>query len=335
MKKKLLLLVLFCVGLAACESTEAPDNGNPAVTKGERLFILSQGAYPAGEARLDLWNIKKDTFYTNLVSPFGKAGNDLQYINNKVYAVLDNSSKIEVINPDSTAYHTSISFGPGSTPYKILQVSSTEAWVPDIYGKPISIIDLATNTNSASKVDIDSQYSLVLYNKLVYSVGAPGEISAIDPASKTVITSHWLNYNAGQVVVDSVNSTLIVLTNGNYTTTSPKLYFVNPSTLIPTDSITIDNGFVNSIVMANDRLLLLYGDNVKSLDLKTHALTTDALFTKGYYSGYYDASNSYLILGTGIDFQHDDSVDIFDMEQNKLIKTFPVGVGAAAYLIIK
>lgn len=335
MKKNYLLLLLLCVlGLASCESVE--DQG----TK----------------------------------TPLGDAGNDLQYINGKLYAVIDGSDKIVVGTPPgsgerifilnqgafqkkncrldlwdgvsdevktdqftSASDHTTIAFPLGTAPAKIAQISSTEALVPGLYSNQIAVIDLASNTiKSNISLSDTGQYSIALLGGKAYSVGTSGAIIKIDIGSKTVESRQWLNPNAAQVVADSVNNLLLVLTNGNYVDLPAKLYWVNPTTLSAVDSMTVQSpDFINMIVRAGTIAYVLYSDRVMKLDLSTHVLTSLPMFSQGYYSGYYDASKNYLYLGTAIDYQHDDKVDVFDLSTNTLKKTLNVGILPIGYVVVK
>jgi hypothetical protein len=338
MKKNLLLLVLLCVGLAACESTEGPDTGGQSNSKGDRIFILNQGGYNGGNASLSVFNWTKDTLVNDLVKPLGDVGNDLQYINGKLYAALDNSAKIEVINPDSTADHSSIQFPVKSGPAKIVQISSTEALVPELYNNEIAVINLSSNT-IASTISVEAgQYSIAMLGGKAYSASANGKVLKIDPVAKSVLElSPWINGNPSQVVADSQRNVIVLATAGDYVSVPAKIFWLNASTLVPEDSLILSFGSgINVLVPGKDKLYVcLFGERTKVIDLVTHKMDVDPLINKSYFGGYFDASKNLLYMGMVTDYQHDDTVDVFDLGTNSLKKSIVTGVAPCFFTVVR
>ncbi len=333
MKNYLVLLLLACIGLSSCESTDGPNN-NTTTSKGERLFMLSQGRFQTNDARLDIWDLTTDSIISKALYPIGDAGNDLQLINGKLYAVIDGSSKIEIINPDSTNDHKSIQFPVGSTPWKIIPLSSTKALVPCLYEHPTYILNLTSNSIEDS-ITITDQASILEYNNVIYTADEPGAVHILDLNSKTITKSQWLNNYAVQILADSKRNSLLVATAGNFGVTSGKLYWVDPTSLIPTDSVALPSG-PNMMFFAEDKVYLCYFGMAPSVvDLQSHAISTDPMLTESYYSGYYLSDKKYLVLGTAKDAQNEDVVDIFDLSTKSLKKTINAGVLPVAYAYVK
>src|SRR5947209_2206455 len=118
MKNYYLSIVTLAIAavLSSCESSTTPPKSN-AVFTDSTLFILSEGDGGQNNARLDAYSFKKDSLYADIISPLGDVGNDIQLIGKRMYVLLENSSKIFSVNPDSVADRSSISFPPGETPY--------------------------------------------------------------------------------------------------------------------------------------------------------------------------------------------------------------------------
>ncbi|HYM20254.1 MAG TPA: hypothetical protein VEW28_04525 [Candidatus Kapabacteria bacterium] len=336
MKNYLLLLLFSSLALASCESTTQPGN-NSTSGKGDRMFILDQGDFNHHNAHIDAQNWTTNTLTTDLIDPFGDSGNDLQYLNKKLYAVLDNSDKIVVINPDSTADHHSIYFPSGATPGKIVAISSTTAVVTDIYLPTMYVVNLSTDSVIGTfNVGAGQSWLAVLGGKL-FATTESNEIISIDPTLKTVSKEKWIGENPFELAADSINNKLIVMTYGAYSPrTDGKILWVNPSTLSVEDSMSIDtNRYINQLVVAGSKLYVLFGDGVKVIDLASHALTTDPLFAKTYFGGYFDPVDNLLYLGTAKDLQNNDVVDVFDMSTHSLKKTLNVGIAPAFFAPVR
>lgn len=337
MKNSIVSFALIAtLALASCESTT--ENITPGTSsKGDRVFILDEGNFGSSNAHLDVYNWTTDSLHTNIVDPLGDVGNDLQLINGKLYAVLDNSSKVEVINPDSTSDRTSIAFPAGSAPAKIVQISATEALVPELYNAEIAVINLGTNMITSTIPVNGGQYSIAMLGGKAYSASSVGKLFAIDAITKTVIDSTtWLNANPSQVLADSANNALVVVTSGDYKTIPSKIQWVNSTTMQVTDSIVFSTAIgITTIFMGNGSIYVCYfGKNSQVINTITHTISDDPLLTKAYVGGYYDAAKQLLYMGTVSDYQHNDQVDIFDMASKSLKKSLTVGIAPSFFAVI-
>ena len=335
MKNYIAFILLLSVGLVSCESTTDPLKG--ITDKGDRIFILNQGNFMHIDASLDVYNWTTSTLSNNLINPLGDVGNDLQYINGKLYTVLDNSAKIEVINPDSPLVHHSISFPTGSAPWKILAISATEALVSENYTGEMAVVNLTTDAITKTISIGSGQNSLVLIGGNVFATTGSNELVKIDPVLKTVTAQKYIGDSPQQIIVDTARGMLVIRTEGNYfPKTAGKLLFVNPSTMAIVDSIVLDTTtYLNQVVPAGNKAYLLFTNGVKVIDLATHTISTDAIFTKPYYGGYFDASKNLLYLGTAVDFTHNDVVDIFDISTHSLKKTINCGIAPAFFAVVR
>lgn len=330
--------VLLCslVALASCDSTTSGP-ATVGTTSGGRVFILNQGNYTHNNASLDVWTWKDSLISSDLVSPLGDVGNDLQLINGKLYVVLDNSSKIVVVDPDSAAAHTVIQFPPFSAPAKIVKSSATEALVPELYRNEIAVINLASGT-IASTIPVDSgQYSIAMLSGKAYSASASGKVLVIDPATKQITkTSAWIDPNPAQIVADSAHNVLILATSGDYTTTPGKIYWMDPSTLVPTDSIVLPmtSSFNTMFIGGNKAYVCFYVQQPQVIDLGTHSMAADPMLTKNYFGGIYDAASKLLYMGTVSDLIHNDGVDVFDLSSMKLEKSFTAGIAPGFFVVM-
>jgi len=334
MKKHLVFLIITCAAFfSACESTTPASNqplgdvGNdlellngklyivldnsdkivvatPSANTDDRIFILDEGAFGKNNARMDEWDWKDSSLSTNLFTA----------------------------NVTGT-----IAFPAKSAPWKILQISPTEALAAEFYTSDMAVVNLNSNTITSTISVGAGQNSLASLGSTVYATTGANTIVAIDKSQKTITSQKWIGENPMQVIADSSRKKLLVLTSGNYSPkTAGKILWVDPSTFAVTDSIVIDTlHYVNEIIPAGNKAYILYGDGVKILDLITHKLSTDPLFTKAYFAGYFDSVKNFLYLGTAVDFQSNDVVDIFDLTAHSLKRTLNVGIAPSFFAVVR
>ncbi len=330
-----LLLLAFSTILYSCESTVSPKPPEVTIT-GTTLFIVSEGGFGKNNAQLDAYSIKGNdtTFTQNIIQPLGDIGNDIQFFGKKLYIVLENSNKIEVVNPDSIADRTSIQFPGQVTPFKMAQVSSTEVWVTEFKNKQIAVMNLNSNTLT-STINIDTaQQDIGIFGGKAFICTNSNKLEVIDVATKQVLSNKYIGDSPAQVMIDSSRSSVIVLTYGNFGVSQPKILWVDPVTFSITDSITLPStDFINVLIPAGSVAYVTYGDRTDKLDLATHKFSS--FLTKGYYKGYFDPVNNELILGDAKDFSSPGVVDIFDATSGTLKKTLNSGVSPGHFAIYR
>ena len=281
--------------------------GTPPASSDYQVFILNQGAFGKNNSRLDSWDWTNSTFTVGLFTT------------------------------DGSSDHSSITFPAKSAPWKILQISPTEALAAEYYTNNLAVINLTSNTISSTIPIGAGQNSLAVLGNTVYATTNSNTIVSLDKTAKTIISQKYIGDNPGQVFVDSAHNSLIVFTTGNYSPKTPgKILWVNPTTLAVTDSITVDTThYINEIVSAGSKAYVLFTDKVQVLDLGTHALSTDGLFAKIYYGGYFDPVANYLYMGTAVDFQSNDIVDVFDLSAHSLKRTMNVGIAPSFFAVTR
>ena len=331
-----LAILLGSIALSSCESTTKPEDavpigdvgndlqyingklyavldnsdkilvGTPSSSTSERMFILSQGAFGKNNARIDSWNMNDSTLTTNLFTT-------------------------------SNQQHSAIEFPAKSAPWKIMQISATEALAAEFYTGNMAVIDLNSNTIS-STINIGAgQNSLASIGNMVYATTDKNTLVSVNKTTKAVRTLTYIGETPMQIIADSTHNKLIVLTAGNYSPkTEGKILFVDPASFAITDSIKIDTlSYINQLILAGDKVYILFGDAVKVLDLGSKLILPDALFTKPYYAGYFDAPKNMLYLGTAVDFQSNDVVDIFDLGSRTLKRTLNLGIAPSFFAVVR
>lgn len=106
----LLLAVLFssCRQEEVINSSSSSQAGNPVFSEVEGFYLLNEGNMGLNKSSLDYYDATTATYHRNIyaernpnvVKELGDVGNDLQIYGSKLYAVINCSHKVEVMNAD-------------------------------------------------------------------------------------------------------------------------------------------------------------------------------------------------------------------------------------------
>lgn len=117
---------------------------------GNGVFITNEGNFGWGNASVCYYyNLSDSTVADNIFTeankrPLGDVCQSMEIFNDRGYLVVNNSSKIEVINPyDFTSIATINNL---ASPRYFLGINSSKAYVTDYKSNAISVVDLNTNT---------------------------------------------------------------------------------------------------------------------------------------------------------------------------------------------
>jgi DNA-binding beta-propeller fold protein YncE len=134
---------------SACD--KAPKTPDITVIPGSisgGVFIVNEGNYMQGNAEIGFINngLKQrldNVFQSANNRNLGDVFQSMNIINDQAYLVINNSGKIEIINPNTFKSIGAIS-GLRSPRY-IIKVGSNKAYVSDLYDNNIFVIDLQSN----------------------------------------------------------------------------------------------------------------------------------------------------------------------------------------------
>ena len=298
--KILKILSVFCVLCSvlftSCRTDEViyptiQTDVTEEVQKGG-LYVLCEGNMGSNKARLDYMNLETGTYYANWygsqnpkqVKELGDVGNDIAVYGNKLYAVINCSHKVEVMDLQAhrigqvdvpncryLAFH-------GDKAYVSAYVGSVAD--PDLLGSVFEIDTATLQITREVKVGHQPDELCVVDNQLIvcnsggYLMGKyDSTLSVIDLTSFTEIKKIPVGLNPTRVRIDEQKH-LWICCQGNYNDVQPQVVvhdLNNVLARIPTPCANIS----------------IYGNNAYILDntnkqLKTYA-TTDYQLSTIYY----------------------------------------------------
>ncbi len=248
------LLALSFWLLTSCRKDEViyPTIGNDVTNEVREggLYVLCEGNMGSNKARLDYMNLKTGTYYSNWygsqnpkqMKELGDVGNDIQAYGHRLYAVINCSHKVEVMDRKSRhigqvdipncrylAFH-------GDKMYVSAYVGSIAD--ADLLG---SVFEVDTATLSITReVKVGHQPDeLCIVDDKLYVVNSGGyltnrydsTVSVIDLSSFTQIQQITVGLNPTRIRVDDQNH-LWVCCQGNYGTVKPEVVVTDGNTIL-------------------------------------------------------------------------------------------------------
>ncbi|HZY24311.1 MAG TPA: DUF5074 domain-containing protein, partial [Bacteroidales bacterium] len=175
MKNIIKIILLFLLVVVSCKKTKELPQRNYTLSGG--FFIVNEGNFRGGNGSLSFYSYDSSKISNNLFSsvnsrPLGDVPYSMTINGDKAYIVVNNSGKIEVIDPTTLVSKSTIT-GLISPRYMAI-VNSSKAYVTSLYSDSVIIINLATSSISGYiNLRRTSEAIAVLDNK-VYASNWPG-----------------------------------------------------------------------------------------------------------------------------------------------------------------
>lgn len=240
--KRLILLVALLSGAAlftSCKRDEPePSNNNARTfTPGEGFFILNEGGFNAGNSSVSYYALSgtnAGSSFNNLFQaanavPLGDVAQSMTLINGRIYAVINNSSKIVVMNPFNLGATTTITGLAG--PRNMLQVDANTALITQMYSSQVAVLDLSSNSISGYiDLGVTSEAIISAGGKIFVTSQESDKLYSFTSVTTPSIDSSITIAPGGNSMVVDGNGKLWVLAYGYWATSAPGgLFRVDPN----------------------------------------------------------------------------------------------------------
>lgn len=341
------LIVLASLSILSCNrDTPEPGPTTPlrTFTPGEGMFVLNEGGFNAGNASLSYYATGgadagasfNDLFYKSNGVPLGDVAQSMAFINGELYIIVNNSSKIVVVNPsDLKVLHTITGL---NGPRNIVQVGG-RAYVTQMNSTKVMILDLASHSIAGS-IDFRTTTEAIscVNNKLFVTSQVSDKLFVVDLSVGNTVDSTAVIAPGGNSMVTDVNGKLWILTYGSWSAASAGgLFRIDPATNLLEASMPFSTSDFPTHLCKNPA-----GDSLFFLNYSVYrmAITDPALPTASFISG---ASHSFYTLGlmpTTNDLYIGDAVDYVQSgiiyrynSSGTVLDTDTVGVNPNGFLL--
>lgn len=229
---KIVCSVLCTVAfLTNCRPPERKSEVVPEFVSG--VYVTNEGNFQFGNSSVSYLDersghVTHDVFSAANGFDLGDVCQSMINIGAYYYIVVNGSGRVEVV--DTASFKVVKTITGCQSPRYLIPLSSTKAYLTDLYDNKVHIINLATHEISGSISIATWTEALVYANNKVY-VSAPHSqyVFIIDPLQDRVIDSIDVGKGIGSMVLDK-NNKLWLLSNGDLGTQDPFLAQVDVNT---------------------------------------------------------------------------------------------------------
>jgi YVTN family beta-propeller protein len=346
MKKLLLFSVLIC-GITACSSDDpvTPLPVTPEAVRG--LYILNEGNFQRGNASLSFFVPDSAVMYNNVFQErngrkLGDVAHSITMYKGLAYIVVNNSHRIEVVDPQTHNVVKTITCPPGSSPRSIAFDSSGLGYISNLYLNSISVYDDASNT-IIDNIPVGPNPEGLLYaDGFLYvansGFGQGNTVSVINISNRSIFsTIHVGDYPT--IVKHMRGGTIGVLCMGAYNDpndpnddTPASLILIQPSTRSKVDSIPLP-GHPMTFVQDDEGHVYILERGVLRIHLATRTYTP-AFIQGNFYSAFMDISEKRLYLTNPVDYVQPGKLEVYDYNGNRLAE-YSTGIIPGAMMMTR
>lgn len=337
------VILSFLIFIGACKE-KPTENVNTTVPKGQGLFVVNEGTFGLGNAGLYYLNLENEDknsglelFKANNNRPLGDVFQSMALINGKLWLVVNNSGKVEVLNPDNLKSEAIVK-GLQSPRYA-LQVSPEKVYISDLYANAISIV----NTQSMSKTgEIKCKgwtEEMILYEGKVWVTNHESNyLYVVDPASNTLSDSIKLAFGGSGLLSDKEGKIWVLCSGDAIKKQTGGLFSINPKTMKVEKQWLFSQPDFNPIKLrqnpSEDSLFFIY-QGVFGFSKNSTSLPANAFIQQGSGSSFYGltihAGTGHFYVADAADFVSKGNIRIYS-RAGFFIKSHKVGVVPGEFL---
>ncbi len=323
MYRKILLSTLISgIILISCEKDpNSPDSDVDVKHYG--AFIINEGGFNKNNGSLSFYSpddrqVQNEVFKRiNDNEQLGDIVQSMTVIDSLGFIIVNNSNKIEVIDMDTWKKMKTINMPPNASPRYLVDGNNGKAYVTNLYGNSVSVIDLSNIEITASIAVGANPEEIVVSGNMAYvanSGGGDGKtVSAINLQIDQVVNTITVGDNPVFIRKDE-DGILHVLCWGSWNKgTKGGIYAIDPNTDTIIDSL-ITEGFSSKLCIGPDDMgYFINNGNIMSFSTATYEVLNDSLIMGGSFYGIsYEPVSGQIYALDAKDYIQNGSLIIYD-----------------------
>ena len=349
MKKPLFILTLIFVSLASCKKEK--DKPITSLFAESGVFVINEGNFGKGNGSLSFYSYDSDEIYNDLFEeingrPLGDTPLSMLIAGDKIYIVVNNSDKIEVVDRETLKSITTIT--GFNSPREIAAISNKKAYVTSMSSDNVAILDIE-NDIIAGHINLRrTSEAIVVKDKKAYIANyvnsdwtAGNMIMVVNTETDRVIDSILVAAEPESMVIDK-NNTLWVLCNGGWQREyNAELIAINTAANEITKRLVF-----TSIYDSPERLqidgtgstLYYLESGVRKLDINASEIPPDVFISPSgsfFYNLGINPVNGDIFVTDAIDYQQRGRLLIFNNKGELLSEMLAGIIPAKLYFTIK
>ncbi len=313
--------LFILIGLfSSCDKTPniTPNSYVPIDSMAHGIFVCNEGNFQWANASLGFYNtntgsMQDDIFKSNNQRSLGDVLQSICLLQNKVYLVVNNSQKIEVV--DSKTFKSTATISGFNSPRYMLPISDQKAYVSDLYEKAIWIVDLLQQKISG-KIAIPSwtEEMVVSGNKAFICGRSSSFVYVVNTQTDALMDSIAIGYGAQNMLTDKEGKIWVLCVGQN--PIPAQLHCIHPSTGIE-KSFSLPAGSNPSHLVCNTAKTIIYWINtdIYAMAIYANQLPTKALVAaagRNFYGLGFNGIQSEILASDAKDYVQKSEVYRFD-----------------------
>ncbi len=347
MKNLLYLSYFFILSLSlfSCEidgqSPIGVDEGEPSKNYQNGFFIINEGNFDWGKGTvsfihqngIDRGRIENNIFERVNDEPLGNVAQSMTIHNGKGYIVVNNSQKVEVVNPTTLEKIGTIE--NLYSPRYFIGINDSKAYVTTIYRDLIYIIDLENNEIEGEiRTTGWTEKMVKLGNYVWVSSQEADKVWVIDSRNDHIVHSITTPAGAKSIVADAAQNRVWILASGSDTERA-KLITSSLSDVRRTESRVFDEEKRPQFLsIYNNDLYWIYDNDLYQIStFQTDSRLPQTPFIEGLgtqnsliYNAVISPKNGRLLFADALDYQQEGYIFEYDLQTKREVERYKVGI---------
>ncbi|MEX0780448.1 MAG: DUF5074 domain-containing protein [Balneolales bacterium] len=330
------ILPLFLLFIISCsENNTSDENGDGSV------FILNQGSFQAGNASITAYDPFTNEVQQNYFSqnnngrPLGDVAQSASLINDNLFIVVNNSHKIEVVDPETFVASHTINFDNELSPRYIESVGNNKAYITS-YTDSVAILDLESMEvtgyiDAGSRTEglaVSGSHAFVA-NTYYRDFSAATTVTMINTTDDEIVNTIELREGPSVVKADSQNRIWVVATgpyDESFTHNDAAVYVLNASDGSIIETIELNGGGGDLAFHEDDNSAYISSGGIRVIDMVDLTLSNTPLSTQSFYSLGFDRSvEPAIYAGSDKGAEQSGMAYIYDIE-GAVVDSFATGI---------
>ncbi len=308
------------------------------IKPGQGLFVSNEGTFSYGNASLHYINLENDSLntYDDLFKPannrpLGDIFQSMSIIDNLAWLVVNNSGKIEVINP--TTFKSVATIKGLRSPRFSIEVTPGKAYVTDLYSNAISIIDAKSFVKTGEIACPGWTEELIVKQDEVWiSNHNRNYVYVINSLSDLVTDSVEVAYGGSSILEGKDGNIYLLCSGDNLVSKTGGVFCIDPKTKKVIKQWLFDKIDFNPTKLKanpNGDSLFFINQGVYGFPSHLNSKPTKPLIAQNsgvsFYGLFIDSKTGKLFVSNAKDFVSRGEVLVYSRNGN-LLKTYRAGV---------
>lgn len=296
------------------------------------VLVSNEGNFQWNNAELTLFDIESGLITENVYNSnnnkiFGDVCQSIYKYENKIYAILNNSASIKIL--ESTHFQETAQISGLHSPRYFLRINSEKAYVSDLYDQHIFVINLSNNTISKKINCAGWTEQMLSYNGKTYITNRKTKyVYCIDEQTDIIVDSIMVAYGSNSLQLDQNYKIWVLCAGDQSLNENAGLYQINPDSNTAKLKINLSNTELAWRLASNANKSKLYFIQKHVYEVDIFASTALEIISgnnKNYYGLALHPENNFIYVSDAVDYVQKGSVEIYNTSFT-LSGTFKAGI---------